>query len=212
MSHIKAQIFDLRKNNKIIIKESDGLSERDLLGLSKPDIRTTLLKERLSLSEVYVKEASLRMCKIIEEIVVKMGYDYLLVYIPFNNEVDLSSFFTYPNVFVPRICEEKSTNKTRMDFVKISKDLQFTKNRYGILEPISDISLSKIDITEKTIVIVPALAISLDGYRLGYGGGYYDEFLCGLDCLKIGVVFKDFIVNELPKENHDQRLDMIITD
>ncbi len=212
MSLCKDKIFDLKNNNNGILRGLDSVRQFDFTLLGKDDVRTILLKERLGLSASYIKEASSKICKKIDEIIIKMGYDYLLVYVPFNNEVDLSKFFTYPKVFVPRIIEEKLSGEARMEFVKISKNSKLTKNRYGILEPISDVKLSKTDITEKTIVIVPALAIGLDGNRLGYGGGYYDEFLDGLDCLKIGVAFKDFIVKDLIVEKHDQKLDLIITD
>ncbi|MDJ0769945.1 MAG: 5-formyltetrahydrofolate cyclo-ligase [Ilumatobacter sp.] len=64
------------------------------------------------------------------------------------------------------------------------------------------------------VVIVPGLAFSLAGDRLGQGGGWYDRFLARTrhDCTTIGVGFEPQVVAELPIEPHDVRVDLVITD
>jgi len=64
------------------------------------------------------------------------------------------------------------------------------------------------------VVIVPGTAFTLDGHRLGQGGGWYDRFLQTVrpDCVTIGVAFGPQIVDELPIEPHDVRLDHVVTD
>lgn len=64
------------------------------------------------------------------------------------------------------------------------------------------------------VVIVPGTAFTAAGDRLGQGGGWYDRFLAGTrdGCVTIGVGFEPQLVDELPIEPHDVRLDMIITD
>jgi len=64
------------------------------------------------------------------------------------------------------------------------------------------------------IVVVPGLAFTLDGRRLGQGGGWYDRFLPGrrADCVTIGVAFAVQIVDDLPTDIYDVTLDAIITD
>lgn len=59
------------------------------------------------------------------------------------------------------------------------------------------------------ILIVPALAIDKDGYRLGQGGGYYDRV--SLDVPRIAVIFDHEFVPEVPREAHDLRVDVAIT-
>ncbi len=63
-------------------------------------------------------------------------------------------------------------------------------------------------------VIVPGLAFTLAGDRLGQGGGWYDRYLAGLrpEAITIGVAFAPQIVDSLPVEPHDIRLDKVITD
>ena len=84
---------------------------------------------------------------------------------------------------------------------------------FGILEPdpqqVPETNLLLLD-----AVIVPALLLTPDGGRLGYGGGYYDRFLPGLrpDCLKIGVLPQALIVPSLPLDPWDILLDRVITE
>ncbi len=82
------------------------------------------------------------------------------------------------------------------------------QGKYSIMEP-----------SEKTehegeidIVLVPGVAFTEQGYRLGFGKGYYDQFLDGKDVVKIGLAFEDQIIEEFPAEPHDVAMDMIITE
>jgi 5-formyltetrahydrofolate cyclo-ligase len=64
------------------------------------------------------------------------------------------------------------------------------------------------------VVIVPGLAFTASGERLGQGGGWYDRFLAETreDCTVIGVAFAEQIVDEIPCEPHDRRVDVVVTD
>lgn len=64
------------------------------------------------------------------------------------------------------------------------------------------------------VVIVPGLAFTSDGDRLGQGGGWYDRFLAEIrrDCTTIGVCFAEQVVDSLPVERHDVAVDHVLTD
>jgi 5-formyltetrahydrofolate cyclo-ligase len=64
------------------------------------------------------------------------------------------------------------------------------------------------------VVVVPGLAFTADGRRLGQGGGHYDRFLPRLrpDCLTIGAAFAEQLVDDLPTEDHDARVALVVTD
>lgn len=64
------------------------------------------------------------------------------------------------------------------------------------------------------VVIVPGVAFTRQGDRLGQGGGWYDRFLAEVrpDCTKVGVAFAEQIVDALPLEPHDVRVDHVVTD
>lgn len=85
-----------------------------------------------------------------------------------------------------------------------------TKNAQGVLEPASK------DWLEPDIVIVPLLAFDRRGYRLGYGGGYYDATLRALRAKKniiaAGIAYAEqAVLFNLPAETHDEKLDYVIT-
>jgi len=71
-----------------------------------------------------------------------------------------------------------------------------------------------IDPTWPDVVVVPGLAFTTDGDRLGQGGGWYDRFLSQVrsDCTSIGVCFAEQIVDALPVEAHDVVVDHVVTD
>jgi 5-formyltetrahydrofolate cyclo-ligase len=64
------------------------------------------------------------------------------------------------------------------------------------------------------VVVVPGLAFTREGERLGQGGGHFDRFLTRVrgDCLRIGVAFHEQLVDRLPTERHDVAVDRVITD
>jgi 5-formyltetrahydrofolate cyclo-ligase len=64
------------------------------------------------------------------------------------------------------------------------------------------------------VVVVPGLAFTADGHRLGQGGGHFDRFLPRLrtDCLTIGVCYHEQVVADLPIAPHDVRVRQVVTD
>jgi 5-formyltetrahydrofolate cyclo-ligase len=64
------------------------------------------------------------------------------------------------------------------------------------------------------VVVVPGLAFTASGHRLGQGGGWYDRYLVGIrdDCLTIGVCFREQVVADVPVEAHDVVLDVVVSD
>jgi 5-formyltetrahydrofolate cyclo-ligase len=64
------------------------------------------------------------------------------------------------------------------------------------------------------VVVVPGLAFTPDGRRLGQGGGHYDRFLPRLraGCRTVGAAFAEQLLPDLPTEPHDVRLDLVVTD
>ncbi|SIN96034.1 5-formyltetrahydrofolate cyclo-ligase [Algoriphagus halophilus] len=97
----------------------------------------------------------------------------------------------------------------QLDTVKIDSNTIFEINKWGIPIPqnISAISPNKIQ-----LVLIPLLAFDIKGNRIGFGKGYYDVFLSGLDgeVLKVGLSFFD-PVPQIPSETHDIPLDYCIT-
>jgi len=79
----------------------------------------------------------------------------------------------------------------------------------GCGAPVADVDPVVLD-----LVVVPGLAFTADGRRLGQGGGHYDRFLTRLraGCTTVGAAFAEQLVDDLPTEPHDVRLDLVVTD
>jgi 5-formyltetrahydrofolate cyclo-ligase len=78
---------------------------------------------------------------------------------------------------------------------------------FGLLEPTGAV----VDPMSIDLVIVPGLAYTMDGYRLGYGGGNYDRFLPLTRAATIGVCFVEQVVDTVPLEPHDLPVQAVIT-
>jgi 5-formyltetrahydrofolate cyclo-ligase len=103
-------------------------------------------------------------------------------------------------VFCPRV-EGKD-----MYAVRYGED--FSLSKYGVREPVGEVYNGEMD-----IAIVPMLAVDKRGNRLGYGGGYYDKWLAVRPtCKRVAFVFDMQLLKEVPSEDTDQKMDMIITD
>lgn len=96
-------------------------------------------------------------------------------------------------------------------FRRWSKGEPLVVNAYGIMEP----QMSAPSVVP-WLVFVPLLAFDLAGHRLGYGGGYYDRTLDRLrregGAIAIGIAFSGQQVEELPRETHDHKLNMVVTE
>jgi 5-formyltetrahydrofolate cyclo-ligase len=84
--------------------------------------------------------------------------------------------------------------------------------RYGLLEPVGP-RLGPTALGTADVVVVPALAVSRNGVRLGRGGGYYDRALSHArpDAVVVALVFDDELLDEVPTEPHDRRVDAVLT-
>ena len=83
---------------------------------------------------------------------------------------------------------------------------------YGIREPKAD-RLRVVPHEEIDAVLVPAVAFDRQGYRVGYGGGYYDRFLPKVPrAAKIGAAFACQIVDAVPVDRYDAQVDRIVTE
>ncbi len=83
----------------------------------------------------------------------------------------------------------------------------FRRGPFGIREPVGDAA----DPASIDLVVVPGLAFTNDGCRLGRGKAYYDTFLAGLPAATVGVCFTEQIVDVLPMEPHDVRLGTVVS-
>ena len=128
----------------------------------------------------------------------------IAVYLASKEEIDLADFITAAlsvgcAVVAPR------WNGTDYELVRLQDFATLVKGPHGILEPPAGPAVRPEDVRAW---LVPGLAFTKDGGRLGYGGGWYDRLLCraAKQTPKIGIAYGFQLVDDLPTEPHDVRL------
>ena len=131
----------------------------------------------------------------------------IALFIPLPDEPQTDNFIKHlllqnKRVVVPRIEGEE------MNFYDISEGL--TAGAFGIMEPAAT---SPIEPSEIDVMIVPGVAFTSQGARLGRGKGFYDKYLSHKDfhAYTIGVCYPCQVVENIPIEEHDKRLDCVIS-
>jgi 5-formyltetrahydrofolate cyclo-ligase len=110
------------------------------------------------------------------------------------------------------LCLPRIVGIRTMDMIIVHPQTSFDTNKYGINEPIGKVMEFSNELT--ALCILPLLSYDSRGHRLGYGGGFYDVFLQKNNQLqRLGISFsKQYSEIELPFEDHDVLLDMIVNE
>ena len=109
-------------------------------------------------------------------------------------------------VVIPRC----SPTDKRLSFRTLTEFSQLESVYYGLLEPIEEMT-AEINAEMIDLIIVPGLGYTRSGYRLGFGGGYYDRFLANYSGKTLSLAFNQQIISHLPIEDHDIPVSKIIT-
>jgi 5-formyltetrahydrofolate cyclo-ligase len=130
----------------------------------------------------------------------------LALFAPTHTEPDLDLLWDlglheYPLVSYPRY------QGGALLFRPISALSELVPGEFGIREPVPGPSPAEMD-----LIVVPGLAFTPAGSRLGRGAGLYDRFLSTISktTLKIGVCFEFQLVSEIPQESHDVKMDTVV--
>ena len=147
----------------------------------------------------------------IKPLIEEIENEYIGTYISFRDELDTKKLNQYLlerelNLALPAI----DFQTKEINFFMYHNNTELIENKFSILEP-----KNKDKVIFPKIILIPLLGYSKSGFRLGYGGGYYDKYLSknGIgDVKKIGIAFSFQEVAEIPVEDHDERLDWILTE
>jgi 5-formyltetrahydrofolate cyclo-ligase len=98
-----------------------------------------------------------------------------------------------------------------MEAAELRADQPPVATTYGPMEPLERVP---VDPAEVDVVVTPGLGFDRAGYRIGYGGGYYDRYLSrlGPHAIRIGIGFDAQVLEAVPHGERDERLDFIVTD
>jgi 5-formyltetrahydrofolate cyclo-ligase len=139
--------------------------------------------------------------------------DCFFVYAAIRSEVDLGYFCECAwadkkSLFFPRV------NKKDMDFYLVTDFNRLEKGAFGVREPSTELCrIATAEEIKNAVLLAPGLAFSPDGYRIGYGGGYYDRYLERMnEIYPVGICFSEQLTEEIVPQAHDRRMREIITE
>ena len=179
----------------------------------KKEIRSRILKQRSNMLFSEVLEKSERIKEQVFHMDEFKDAKVILFYVSYDNEVFThkmikESFKTKKQVVVPKIHKHNRTilcsSLTQWD--------ELITGAYTILEPrqecLNEVTLESID-----LIIIPGIAFDCQGNRIGHGMGYYDKLLKkNMNAHRLGLAFEFQIVENIPTEHHDVKVEKIVTE
>ena len=169
---------------------------RDTLSAAEREVKAEIIIKKLLTTELYQKA------------------NHIMLFAAFGSELNLLPLVEAiikagKHAYLPVV--DKKTNRILPIEVHSLADLK--PGTYDIPEPSPD-NYQEVTPNLLDLIITPAVAFDTDKYRIGYGAGYYDRFFASLkkDIIKIGVGFDEQLVQEVPREPHDIRLNYVLTD
>ncbi len=178
----------------------------------KKRIRKEVLAVRNALSPAEVEAMSRGIGERFAGLPVLHQCTSVMIFMSFGSEVNTDYVIEWlweqkKNVLVPR-CKPETRE---LEIYPITTFADVEPGYFGIREPRRDL---RPPVAKETIelVAVPAVAFDRRGYRVGYGGGYYDRFLAGMKVSTVGLAFSCQIIPEAPVDKYDRAVQGIITE
>lgn len=183
--------------------------------MNKVDLRRSFLHQRQSLSIAEWQFKSEQICTHLQAAPLFQRAKTVLAYFRTRQEPDLGPLFNSH----PGNCQRQWGFPRCVDqslswyFWSANSSLPLQRGRYGILEPHPQ--APQVDPDTVDLILIPAVACDMQGYRLGYGGGFYDRLLslsAWANKFTIGVTFEFAKVPQLPYDIWDQPLKAVCTE
>lgn len=136
----------------------------------------------------------------------------ILMYMALDDEVNIDGLIELSRINGKNIAVPYCTdNDGEMEFYYINTLDDLVVGKFGVREPNIKVCKKMTDYKD-SVILVPAIAFDTNGYRLGYGKGYYDRFLAKYPFISVGLCYNSLIVDKLPINEYDKSVDYIITD
>jgi len=178
--------------------------------ITKKELRKILIEKRKDLPFDYRHKADYQIFQKIINSSIYHNSHTIFCFVGTDTEIN-----TYPviehalnsgkSVVVPK-CIEKGI----MHACQIHSFDDLESGKYGIMEPKEHCKI--IPPANIDLCIVPCLSCNSEGYRIGYGGGYYDRYLQNQNFIKLAVCYKELHCEDIPTEPFDKKVDIILTD
>lgn len=178
----------------------------------KKQLRKAMLQKRKELSD---SETTVKNSVITEKLLnleKVQSADLVLPFVSAKGEVGTREFISRCFDVGKTVAVPRCIDGSNMEFCVIHTFDDLEKGMYGIDEPKEYCEVIRAEDAENSVLIVPALCFDANGYRLGYGKGYYDRFISRYKGYTVGVCYSEFITDDIPVDGYDRCVDIVITE
>lgn len=173
--------------------------------MEKKEIRNKIKGLRRMLTEREKSDAAHEVFDRLEQTAAFLMAEHILMYHSLPDELSTIDFLRKwggrKKFYLPRV------NGVNLDILPYEES-RLELGAFHIEEPVGN---DTVDPSGLELIIVPAVAFDRTGNRLGRGKGFYDRLLSGTSATKIGVGYEFQLLDEIPAEPHDVKMDMVIT-
>ncbi len=167
----------------------------------KSEIRSRMRKRLGEIDIAFVKKSSFEAQNAILRSPIFEEADSVALYYSYQNEVETSSLFKASQkqgkkIAYPKILKSENS----MQFFWVDSLSEFVPSELGPWEPKDQVQLSMAELSLIDLMIIPALAFDLKGWRIGRGKGFYDKTLKKFSGVRVGLAYSFQLIESLPHE------------
>ncbi|MDF1672561.1 MAG: 5-formyltetrahydrofolate cyclo-ligase [Vicingaceae bacterium] len=173
----------------------------------KNRLRKKMLEIRARLKPSLKKEYDLWVCQQLEQFIEEKRYKTIHAYLPMGKEINITPLLENLIAKGITVVTPKTLPKRKLENRVLISLTDIEKGVFGTTHPAKPQEYTG----TFDLIIIPGLAFDNNNYRLGYGGGYYDNFLINHpESYKLGIFYTKQKVDNVPTESHDLPLDEIL--
>ena len=176
----------------------------------KAELRKTMLARRAAMAAGLRERADRRIFDSVTSLSEYEDADTVFLYVSVRDEPDTIAIIEDARKRGKRVCIPRCASMGVMHAHEIQGMNDLQSGKYDIPEPKDGCPL--LEPGEIDLIIVPCVCCSTDGFRLGYGGGFYDRWLEKCNAHTAVLCFEEMLVPAVPREPHDQKVDILISD
>jgi len=177
---------------------------------TKTELRATCKALRDAIPEAERMDKSGRLCRLLFDSEIYKAAQSVFCFVGFGSEIHTRFLLAHSLASGKRVAVPRTGKAGHMDFIAINslEDMQISP--FGVPEP----SHGAIALPDaQTLMLLPGLAFGRDGFRVGYGRGFYDRYLSRVQTMKnVGICFAAQLLDAVPHDAYDIAADAILTE
>ena len=173
----------------------------------KKVLRGQMRQQRAALETTFKGRYDQWICQSIWELIEEKGYQIIHCYLPMASEIDITPLIEKMLAAEKLVITPKTLPKRSLQHLRLNSLAEVEEGTFGTRHPAHAEEYSG----AYDLIIIPGLAFDQSNYRLGYGGGYYDNFLHQHPrAHQLGICYPFQKIKQVPLEAHDVQLDAIL--